>query len=76
MWRQEEKETDCFDWFFIVKPSSITRETNGEKSLFAITIIALSHYWAQAVEQWLSVRVGRVQIQGLTFGSDCQYALA
>ena len=76
MWRQEEKETDCFDWFFIVKTSSITRGTNCEKSLFTITIIALFRYWAQVVEQWLSVRVGRVQIQGLTFGLDCHYALA
>ena len=73
MWRQEEKETDCFDWFFIVKTSSITRGTNGEKSLFAITIIALSLCRAQVVEQWLS---GRVQLPGLTFGSDCHYALA
>ena len=63
MWRQEDKETYCFDWFFIPKPAPSQGEQMVKKSLFAITIIALSHYWAQVVEQWLSDRVGRVQIQ-------------
>ena len=58
------------------KPAPSQGEQMVKKSLLTITIIALFRYWAQVVEQWLSVRVGRVQIQGLTFGSDCQYALA